>query len=36
VFAGDTPHDNNQLDSSWTAVGIGVSETFVDIIFAGN
>jgi uncharacterized protein YkwD len=33
VFAGDKPHDDNQLDSSWTHVGIGVSGLGVDIIF---
>jgi uncharacterized protein YkwD len=33
VFAGDKPHDDNQLDSSWTHVGIGVSETGVDLVF---
>ncbi|HZJ18431.1 MAG TPA: CAP domain-containing protein [Patescibacteria group bacterium] len=36
VFAGDAPHDNNQLDLSWSAVGIGVSGAAVDIIFGGN
>ncbi len=33
VFAGDKPHDDNQLDSRWTHVGIGVSGLGVDIIF---
>jgi len=33
IFASDQPHDSNQLDSSWTDVGIGVSGTSVDIIF---
>ncbi|MFH1186984.1 MAG: CAP domain-containing protein [Candidatus Levyibacteriota bacterium] len=36
VFAGDAPHNNNQLDSSWTAVGIGVSGASVDIVFGGR
>lgn len=34
VFAGDAPHENNQLNPSWNQVGIGVSGTAVDIIFA--
>lgn len=32
IFAGDAPHDNNQL-SDWGYVGIGVNNTSVDIIF---
>lgn len=33
IFAGDPPHENNQLDPSWTHVGIGVKGTAVDVIF---
>lgn len=33
IFAGDPPHDNNQLDPEWTHVGIGVVGTAVDVIF---
>jgi uncharacterized protein YkwD len=36
VFASDVPHNENQLNSSWVAVGIGVSGTAVDLVFAGN
>ncbi|MCS6956594.1 MAG: CAP domain-containing protein, partial [Patescibacteria group bacterium] len=36
VFAGDEPHNNNQLDPEWTHVGIGVDGYQVDIIFGGN
>ena len=33
VFAGDEPHDKNQRNPDWTHVGIGVSDTGVDLIF---
>lgn len=33
VFAGDAPHNNNQLDKNWTHVGIAVSGTAVDVVF---
>ena len=33
IFAGDEPHDKNQLNPDWTHVGIGVKDTAVDIIF---
>lgn len=36
VFAGDVPHDTNQLNPEWTHVGIGVSGQAVDIIFGGR
>lgn len=36
VFAGDTPHDMNQLSSQWTHVGVGVNGLAVDIIFGGR
>lgn len=35
VFAGDEPHDKNQL-GDWGYVGIGVNNTSVDIIFGKN
>lgn len=33
IYAGDASHDNNQLDSKWTHVGIAVSETATEFIF---
>jgi uncharacterized protein YkwD len=33
IYAGDLPHDNNQLNPDWTHVGIGVKETATDIVF---
>lgn len=36
VYAGDAPHDDNQLSSSWSHVGIGVSGAATDLIFAGS
>lgn len=36
IFAGDAPHDNNQLNSAWSDVGIGVSGTCVDLVFGGQ
>jgi uncharacterized protein YkwD len=36
VYAGDAEHDNNQLNSEWTYVGIGVSGTATDLIFGGK
>lgn len=33
MYAGDAPHENLQLDSSWTDVGVGVSGTATSIIF---
>lgn len=36
VFAGDKPHDDNQLSSDWTHVGIGVDGNQVDLIFGGQ
>jgi len=34
IFAGDEPHDNNQLNSSWNVVGVGISGNSVNLIFA--
>jgi len=36
VFASDAPHNDNQLNSVWNSVGIGVSGTGLDLIFGGN
>lgn len=36
VYAGDKPHDDNQLNSEWTHVGIGVSGTAANLIFGGK
>lgn len=35
VFAGDKPHDDNQLDPIWKSVGIGVDGNNTDIVFGG-
>ncbi|MBI4080688.1 MAG: CAP domain-containing protein [Candidatus Levybacteria bacterium] len=36
IYAGDAPHNNNQLNPQWTHVGIGVADTGTDLIFGGN
>lgn len=36
IYASDAEHDANQLDSSWSSVGIGVSGTATDLVFGGN
>jgi uncharacterized protein YkwD len=36
VYAGDEPHDKNQLNEKWTHVGVGVDGNQTDIIFGGN
>lgn len=36
VYAGDAPHDDNQLRSAWTHVGVGVAGVATDLIFAGS
>ncbi len=36
IFAGDTPHDDNQLSGRWSAVGVGVSGTCVSLVFGYN
>lgn len=33
IFAGDQPHDDNQLNNRWNYVGVGVKGTAVSIIF---
>lgn len=34
IYAGDKPHDDNQLNSKWTHVGVGVTGTATNLIFA--
>jgi len=36
VYAGDEEHNSNQLSSEWEYVGIGVSDTATDVVFAAN
>ena len=36
LFAGDPEHNANQLDSSWSSVGIGVSGFGIDLVFGGG
>lgn len=36
AFASHGPHDANQLNPSWTHVGVGVSGLAVDIVFGGK
>ncbi|GEM_PF-1015398 len=36
VYAGDKPHNDNQLNSRWTHVGIGVDGTQTDFIFGSD
>ncbi len=36
VYAGDKPHDDNQLSSDWSHVGIGVSGSATDLVFGGK
>lgn len=36
IYAGDKPHDDNQLNNLWTHVGIGVEGLGVAIIFGAN
>lgn len=36
VYAGDKPHNDNQLSSNWTHVGIGVDGYQTDLIFGGQ
>lgn len=33
IYAGDEPHDKNQLNNNWDHVGIGVNGTATDLIF---
>lgn len=36
VYAGDEGHNSNQLNSTWSHVGIGVDGNQTDLIFGGN
>jgi uncharacterized protein YkwD len=36
VYAGDKPHNDNQLNPQWQYVGIGVNGSATDLIFAAN
>ncbi len=36
VYAGDKPHNDNQLNSNWSYVGIGVNGVATDVIFGGK
>lgn len=36
IFAGDKPHDDNQLNKDWTHVGIGIDGTAIAILFGGS
>lgn len=36
VFAADEGHNNNQLSSNWSYVGIGVNGTATDLVFGGS
>lgn len=36
VYAGDAPHDDNQLRDSWSHVGIGVQGLATNLVFAGS
>lgn len=36
VYAGDKPHDDNQLSAEWTKVGIGVNGLATNLVFAGK
>lgn len=36
IFAGDSPHDDNQLSERWSTVGVGVSGTCVSLVFGSK
>jgi uncharacterized protein YkwD len=36
IYAGDKPHDDNQLNSDWSHVGIGVDGNQTNLIFGGQ
>ncbi|MEN9408010.1 MAG: hypothetical protein RLZZ455_1226 [Candidatus Parcubacteria bacterium] len=36
VYAGDAPHNNNQLSADWTHVGVGVAGLATDLVFGGR
>ena len=36
VYAGDKPHDDNQVSPRWNSVGVGVNGTATDLIFGAD
>jgi uncharacterized protein YkwD len=36
VYAGDKPHDDNQLSGEWTHVGIGIRGDATNLVFGGK
>lgn len=36
VYAGDKPHNDNQLSNKWSAVGIGITDSATDLVFGGS
>lgn len=36
IYAADKPHNDNQLSSGWSHIGIGVNEVATDLIFGGE
>lgn len=36
IYAGDVPHNNNQLNAEWTHVGVGVAGLATDLVFGGR
>lgn len=36
VYAGDPPHNDNQLRTDWTHVGVGISAAATDLVFGGR
>lgn len=36
LFASDIYHDNNQLDTKWTHVGVGIDNLAINVIFGGK
>ncbi len=36
IYAGHAPHDENQLKSEWTHVGIGIKDDATDLVFGGR
>ena len=36
IYAGDKPHNDNQLSSDWKYIGIGVMNNSTDLVFGGD
>jgi uncharacterized protein YkwD len=36
VFSQSPGHDANQLDNGWSHVGVGVTDTSVNLVFGGE